>query len=388
MRYDVLALFTCALIAGLYVVLVPDLRANSPVGSALRLDSLRKVLTAVLGFMALATFIGEREYNLNRSLSAIGQTARHAAGIMLAMYVLYVATFTFLGLDLLTDSILPVIAEYAALLSVIVLWQPWSRVPVYQKASRLLLPPLLVALGVLAVWQVFVQAFDIKQFLLPAPTQIVSTFFSIYPKLVAQGWITFQNALWGFVVGCGAGIVTGLFSARFTGFSRAIMPYAIAANSIPIIAFVPITNNWFGLTNPLSKIAVVTVLTYFPAMINTLRGLTLVDPSMLALMRSYAATERETFIKVRLPTATPYIFNGLKIGCTLSMIGAIVAEFFGGPITGLGVNISDDAALIRYPTVWSEIIIASALGIGFYFVVLLIERLVMPWHVSFRTEAD
>lgn len=388
MRYDVLALFTLALIAALYVVLVPDLRVNSTIGSALRLDSLRKVLTVVLGFMALAAYVGEREYTLTQRPSIVGQSVRHAAGVTLAIYVLYVATFTFFGLDLLTDSVLPAIAEYAALLSVIVLWQPWSRVPVYQKASRLLLPPLIVALGVVAIWQLFVQAFDIKQFLLPAPSQIVSTFFSIYPQLVAQGWITFQNALWGFAVGCGAGILTGLMSARFGGFSRAIMPYAIAANSIPIIAFVPITNNWFGLTNPLSKIAVVTVLTYFPAMINTLRGLTLADPSSLALMRSYAATERETFIKVRLPTALPYIFNGLKIGCTLSMIGAIVGEFFGGPITGLGVNISNNAALIRYPTVWSEIIIASALGIGFYFVVLLIERLLMPWHISFRTEVN
>jgi NitT/TauT family transport system permease protein len=121
-------------------------------------------------------------------------------------------------------------------------------------------------------------------------------------------------------------------------------------------------------------------------MLNTLRGLTLVDQSALALMRSYAASEREIFVKVRLPTALPYIFSALKLACTLSMIGAIVAEYFGGPITGLGVNIANDAALSRYPTVWSEIIIASALGIGFYFLVSLIERLVMPWHISFRAD--
>lgn len=387
-RYDVLAVLTCALIAALYVVLAPDLRANSPIGAALRLDSLRKVLTVVLGFLALAAFIGERDYTRLHPVSPLGQIARQVAGVLLALYVLYVAAFTFFGLELTADSVLPTIAEYAALVSVVVLWQPWSRVPVYQKAGRKILPALLVAISVLAIWQLIVQAFDIKQFLLPAPIQIANTFFGIYPRLVAQGWITFQNALWGFTFGCGAGILTGLISARFGGFSRAIMPYAIAANSIPIIAFAPITNNWFGLLNPLSKIAVVTILTYFPAMINTLRGLTMADPSALALMRSYAASEPEIFLKLRLPTALPYIFNGLKIGCTLSMIGAVVAEYFGGPTTGLGVNIMADADLIRYPNVWSEIIIASALGIGFYFVVLLIERLVMPWHVSFRTETD
>jgi NitT/TauT family transport system permease protein len=123
-------------------------------------------------------------------------------------------------------------------------------------------------------------------------------------------------------------------------------------------------------------------------MINTVRGLTSADLASLELMRSYAASDLDIFRKVRLPSALPYIFNALKIGTTLSMIGAIVAEYFGGAITGLGVNISNDAALIRYPTVWSEIIIASALGIIFYFVVSLIERLVMPWHVSFRAETD
>ena len=387
-QQDVLAILTCALIAAFTVVLVPDMRTNAPIGAALRLDSLRKVLTVVLGFLAVAVYLGEADYRRTQSLSAIGRVLRIAAISLIAIDVLYIATFTFFGLDLLTNSGLPAIVEWAALIGVMALWQPWTRIAVYRKAGRKFLPPLLIAAGVLIVWQVLVTALDIKQFLLPAPLQIANTFLNIYPRLVAQGWITFQNALWGFAIGCGLGILTALVSARFTGFSRVIMPYAIAANAIPIIAFAPITNNWFGVVNPLSKIAVVAILCYFPAMINTLRGLTLADASAIALMQSCAATEWQIFRKLRLPTALPYLFSGLKVACTLSMIGAIVAEYFGGPTTGLGVNISSDAALIRYANVWSEILIASGLGISFYFIVLLIERLVMPWHPSFRAEAD
>ena len=189
-------------------------------------------------------------------------------------------------------------------------------------------------------------------------------------------------------LGCGSGLLFGLLSARFVGFSRSLMPYAIAANSIPIVAFAPITNQWFGVINPMSKITVVAVLTFFPVMINTVRGLTSASPVALELMRSYAATEFAIFRKVRLPSALPFVFSALKVATTLSMIAAIVSEYFGGPITSLGVHIVDDAALSKYALVWSEIIIASLLGIAFFFVVSLIERLVMPWYVAFRDTAD
>ncbi len=96
----------------------------------------------------------------------------------------------------------------------------------------------------------------------------------------------------------------------------------------------------------------------------------------------------ETFTKLRIPVALPYIFNALKVATTLSMIAAIVSEYFGGPLTGLGVNIADNSALSKYPLVWSQIVIASLLGIAFYFVVSVVERLVMPWHLSFREGAD
>jgi NitT/TauT family transport system permease protein len=162
------------------------------------------------------------------------------------------------------------------------------------------------------------------------------------------------------------------------------MPFAIAANSTPIIAFAPIMNNWFGLDNPFSKMAIVAIMIFFPMMINTVRGLTSVDPRSLELMRSYAASEFEILFKLRIPNSLPYLFNGFKIAAALSMIGAVVGEYFGGPRIALGVFITQEAALFRFSSAWAAIIVACILGIALYLIILAAERLAMPWHVSFR----
>ena len=276
--------------------------------------------------------------------------------------------------------------EYLALMAVIVIWSPWKRLNVYAAAIRRNAAPLIVAIVVLVLLEVLLTVFNVQQFLLPKPSVIIGRLFTLYDQLITVGWNTFQNALWGFVWGCGLGILTGLVSARFTNFSKALMPLAIAANSVPIIAFAPIFNTWFGALNPASKVAIVAVLTYFPAMISTVKGLNSVDYRSLELMRSYAATDMEIFRKLRFPSALPFIFSALKVATTLAMIGAIVSEYFGGSTKGLGYRIREDAQLFRYPESWSAIIVAAALGILFYMVVSAVERGMMPWHISFREE--
>jgi NitT/TauT family transport system permease protein len=143
-------------------------------------------------------------------------------------------------------------------------------------------------------------------------------------------------------------------------------------------------NNWFGIDNPFSKMAIVAIMVFFPMMINTVRGLTLVEPRSLELMRSYAAGEFQILAKLRIPNSLPYIFNGFKIAAALSMIGAVVGEYFGGPRIALGVFITQEAALFRFSSAWAAIIVACILGITIYLVILAIERVAMPWHVSFR----
>jgi NitT/TauT family transport system permease protein len=245
---------------------------------------------------------------------------------------------------------------------------------------------LLVAVVVLVLWEVLIVVFRVQEFFIPRPTTIAATFTEIYPRLVTVGWNTFQNAFWGFVVGCGLGFLTGLLSARFVSLSSALLPLAIAANSVPIIAFAPIINNWFGALNPASKIAIVAILTYFPAMISTVRGLNATSPLQIELMRSYAASEMQIFRKLRFPASLPFVFSALKVATTLSMIGAIVSEYFGGTTQGLGYRIREDAANFKYPEAWAAIIVASLLGILFYTLVSAVERWLMPWHVTFRDE--
>jgi NitT/TauT family transport system permease protein len=196
---------------------------------------------------------------------------------------------------------------------------------------------------------------------------------------------TLREALGGFALGCILGIATALATARWTITREAFMPFAIAANSTPIIAFAPIMNTWFGIDNPFSKMTIVAIMIFFPMMINTVRGLTSVDPRSLELMRSYAASDFEILFKLRIPNSLPYLFNGFKIAAALSMIGAVVGEYFGGPRIALGVFITQEAALFRFSSAWAAIIVACILGISLYLLILAAERLAMPWHVSFRT---
>ncbi len=245
-------------------------------------------------------------------------------------------------------------------------------------------PAVVVFVVGIALWQGLTTAFDVQTFLLPKPSDIAQAFWDDKGVLWDYGVYTFKEAAGGFALGSGLGIITAIFLARFRIVGRAVLPFAVAANAIPIIAFAPITNNWFGLLNPFSKMAIAAVLCFFPVMVNTLRGLTSVDPRAIELMRSYAAGEVAEFRHVRIPSSLPFLFTGLKLAAVLSMIGAIVGEYFGGPTNALGVSILNDTQLFNFPRAWAGIALASVFGIVFYGAVALVERLTTSWHPSAR----
>jgi NitT/TauT family transport system permease protein len=236
----------------------------------------------------------------------------------------------------------------------------------------------------IAAWEGLVRGLGIERFLLPPLSDIVRTFWEQRETFVNAGIFTFKEALGGFVVGSAAAILVALVLARWRPLGSAIMPYAIAANAVPIIAFAPITNNWFGLLSPASKIAIAAVICFFPVLVNTLRGLTSVRPSSIELMRSYAAGEVEIFRRVRIPTALPFIFTGLKVATVLAMIGAIVGDYFGGSQEALGILIRRSAGIFAFEEAWAAILVASVLGIGFYAAVAVVERLTTRWHPTAR----
>ena len=238
-------------------------------------------------------------------------------------------------------------------------------------------PALVVLVVVLVVWQESIEIFHIKKFLAPQPTAIASTFWADRHELLSAGWFTFQEALGGFVIGCGFALLCALVLARWRGLSRALMPYMIAASAVPIIAFAPIMNAWFNPFSKGSKMAIAAVLCFFPVLVNSLRGLTSVRPESVELMRSYGAGELETFRRVRIPTALPFIFTSLKIATVLAMIGAIVGEYFGGAFTALGVLINSRSTTFQFKEAWAGIGVACAFGIAFYLAVALVERLAL-----------
>ena len=244
-------------------------------------------------------------------------------------------------------------------------------------------PAALVLAAGLLLWEAVVYVFSIEFYLLPAPHVIVASLQETYPVLVEAGLYTFTEAVLGFALGCGGGILAAMAASTSPGLAGLVLPYAVASASIPIVALAPLAIVWFGVEQG-SKIAIVVLMTFFPTFVSTLRGLSSVTPQSLELMRSYAATERQIFLKIRLPHSLPMVFTALRACATLAMIGAVVSEFFGGPVKSLGVYIKSTASLFQTRQAWSAILVACALGLLFYFAVVLVERLTMPWHFERR----
>jgi NitT/TauT family transport system permease protein len=248
------------------------------------------------------------------------------------------------------------------------------------------LPPLVAFVVMVSAWELTVRAFGIQAFILPAPSAIWASFVENTSDIWAFGMRTLFEAVGGLVAGTVLGILVAAAVARWTTLRLGAMPFASAVNAMPIVATAPIFNQLFGLTSPISKMAVVAVMVFFPVMANTARGLAEVDDSQLELMRAMAASPYSILRRVRIPNALPYFFSAMKVAVPLSLIGAIIAEYFGGPQDVLGQYIANRAQLLQFPDAWAAILVSAILGIGMYSIVLLIERLVMPWHVSVRNQ--
>lgn len=245
-------------------------------------------------------------------------------------------------------------------------------------------PAIAVFVGFVVLWQALIVVLNIKRFILPAPLEIAEAFVTYFSEIMAAATYTAVEAVGGLLIGATSAILVGLATSRWIRVRESLLPVAIAINSIPIIAFAPVMNNWFGLANPLSKMMIAALLVFFPVMISTVRGLTSVDPAALELMRSTAASDFTTLRKVRIPNSLPFVFTALKVATTLATIGAIVGEYFGAPRASLGQYIVQHAAYFNFERSWAAIILAAALGITLYVIVLVAERLLMPWHSSFR----
>ncbi len=254
------------------------------------------------------------------------------------------------------------------------------------KGSRIaaLTVPSLFGISLLVLWQGMVRGFDINPVLLPAPSDIAVKFASSLPILWVDFVQTFvKGTLSGYVIGCGAAFLTAILVDRSPFLQKGLLPVGNFVAALPIIGMAPVMVMWFGFDWQ-SKAAIVVVMVFFPMLVNTVQGLQASDAMQRDLMRTYAATYGQSLRKLRLPAAMPFVFNGLKISSTLALIGAIVAEFFGSPIKGMGFRISTEVGRLALDMVWAEIAVAAIAGSAFYGIVAMIEKIVTFWHPSQR----
>ncbi|MBS0518775.1 MAG: ABC transporter permease [Proteobacteria bacterium] len=249
-----------------------------------------------------------------------------------------------------------------------------------------LVVPGLFGLLLLYLWQVLTVGFDVPAVLLPSPARIGHQLAANAGLLWQDFRQTFlKSVLAGFTLGSGLGFLVAVLVDRSPFLQRGLLPLGALVSAIPIVGIAPIMVMWFGFDWQ-SKAAVIVVMTFFPMLVNTLAGLGSASEIERDLMHSYAAGYGQTLLKLRLPSALPFIFNALKINSTLALIGGIVAEFFGTPVVGMGFRISVEIGRMNVDVVWATIAVAALAGSIFYGILALVERGFTFWHPSYRQE--
>ena len=244
--------------------------------------------------------------------------------------------------------------------------------------------PTVFGLTILVVWEGFVRGLEVPGVILPPPTEIAAKFAGSLDIL----WVDFvqtvlKGALSGYAIGCGSAILVAILADRSRFLTRGLLPVGNFLAALPIVGTAPIFVMWFGFGWQ-SKAAVVVAIVFFPMLVNMVQGLASSEPMQRDIMKTYNASYLQTLLKLRLPAAMPFAFNGLKICTTFALIGAIVAEFFGSPIYGMGFRISTEVGRLALDMVWAEITVAALTGTLFYGLVALSERRVTFWHPSNR----
>lgn len=235
------------------------------------------------------------------------------------------------------------------------------------------------------MWEFIVRGYEISPILLPAPSAIALKFATSLDILFIDFVQTvIKGALTGYVIGCGSAFLIAVMIDKSPYLQKGLLPVGNFVAALPIVGMAPILVMWFGFDWQ-SKAAVVVVMVFFPVLVNTVQGLQDTSSMQRDLMRTYAAGYWQTLLKLRLPAAMPFIFNGLKIATTLALIGAIVAEFFGSPTRGMGFRISTEVGRLALDMVWAEIVVAAIAGSTFYGAVSLVEKSITFWHPSQRS---
>jgi NitT/TauT family transport system permease protein len=246
-------------------------------------------------------------------------------------------------------------------------------------------PPAATFVIFFGLWQFGVHLLDIPPYLLPKPSDIYRAATDNFGLLLAALWTTAVESLLGFALSIAVGVTGAILLSTSKTIEKGVYPYAIILQTVPIVAIAPIIVIWLGAgTN--AVVAIAFLVGFFPMLSNTLIGLNSVDRNLKNLFLLYSAKRWQTMWRLRIPAALPYIVAGLRISCTLSVIGAIVGEYIagiGGGKGGLGFSITNAALRLQIPYLFACGLAASLLGIVFFLGVnALAKRLLSSWHES------
>lgn len=251
------------------------------------------------------------------------------------------------------------------------------------RAGRIFVP-VLFGITLLVLWEGLVRGLGVSAVILPAPSAIAAKFAASTGLLWADFVQTvLKGALSGFVIGTAAAFATAILADRVPFLREGLLPVGNFVAALPIVGMAPILVMWFGFGWQ-SKAAVVVAMVFFPMLINVVAGLAASDRMQRDLMATWGASYWQSLWKLRLPAAMPFVFNGLKIAASLALIGAIVAEYFGSPVVGMGFRISTAVGVLNIELVWAEIAVAALAGSAFYGLIALAEKAVTFWHPSQR----
>jgi NitT/TauT family transport system permease protein len=242
--------------------------------------------------------------------------------------------------------------------------------------------PLAALVGLLALWEIGVRAFGVPAYILPPPSTVAVVMQKQAPLLLAHGWVSTVEIVLGFLLSIAVGVPLALATFLWPAFARSVYPLLVSSQAVPKMAVAPLFIVWFGF-GLLPKVLIAFLIAFFPIVISTVVGLAGIEPEKIHLARSMGLGAAATFFKIRLPNALPSIFGGLKVAITLAVVGAVVGEFIGGD-AGLGyvlmsANGSMDTALL-----FAGLIGLTVVGVVFYLLIELAERLALPWQSAAR----
>jgi NitT/TauT family transport system permease protein len=248
------------------------------------------------------------------------------------------------------------------------------------RRRRRALLPIGVGAGVIVVWQLACWLLRIPTYVIPSPREVWGSLTTSWSMLLANTWPTAMESLLGFLVGNGVAIGLAVLFVHWKSAERALMPVAVFVRTIPIVAVAPVLVIMLGTGYP-PKIAIAALISFFPTLVNMVRGLEAVDRQSLELLRVLSASRREVFWKVRTFASLPYLFSSLKISATSSVIGAIVAEWIGSQV-GLGYLIIQATYNFNTPLLYATMAVASIMAVVFFALIGLVERLIVTWEAE------